>query len=219
MANIIINVAAKIFINFSPINVDMIREEANTIPTTLNYTSGTGQQIPANTVLTYTGGGQTVTLTFPNATTISGTGSANVIIQSTPTSSAVDGAATFTYDQSTITVNIDYNSRPVINDININMANRAFHNFTIAEVEAEFSDIDPDALDAIRVKNDSNGNVTGYLYNTGSVGTPNYVPYVADTWILRADIPKLRYQGLNQNASYFKSNPWEARDVEGNISE
>lgn len=219
MANIIINVAAKIFINFSPINVDMIRGEANTIPTTLNYTSGTGQQIPANTVLTYTGAGQTVTLTFPNATTISGTGSANVIIQSTPTTNAVDGAATFTYDQSTITVNIDYNSRPVINDINVSMANRAVHDFTIAEVEAQFTDVDPDALQDIRVKNDVNGNVIGYEYNIGTVGSPNYQPYVADTWIARVDIPKLRYSALNQNAAYAKSNPWEARDVEGNISQ
>lgn len=219
MPNIIINVAAKIFINFSPINVEMIRGEANTIPTTLYYTNGTGQQIPANTVLTYTGSGQTVTLTFPNATTISGAGNTSVVIQSTPTTNAVDGAATFTYDQSTITVNIDYNSRPVISDINVNMANRATHDFTISEVEAHFTDIDTDALQDIRVKNDSNGNVTGYEFNIGTVGSPNYQPYVADTWILRADIPKLRYRGLNQNAAYAKSNPWEARDIKGNISQ
>lgn len=215
MANIIINVAAKIFINFSPISIDMIREEANTVPTTLNYTSGAGQVIPANTVLTSNSGGQTVTLTFPNTTTISGTGSASVVIQSTPTSGAVDGAFTFTYDQSTITVNIDFNSRPVINDINVTLVNRGVHDFTIAEVEAQFADVDPDALQDIRIKNDANGNVAGYEYNNGS----GYQAYVADTWIPRANIPNLRYSALNQNASYTKSNPWEARDIKGNISQ
>lgn len=190
MANIIINVAAKIFINFSPINVNMIRGESNTIPATLNYTNGTGQQITAGSVLTYTGSGQTVTLTFPNATTISGTGTANVIIQSTPTTNAVDGAATFTYDQSTITVNIDYNSRPVINDINVSIANRTAHDFTIAEVEAQFTDVDPDTLQDIRIKNDANGNVMGYEYNNGS----GYQPYVADTWIRHPSLLPINHQ-------------------------
>lgn len=219
MADIIIQVAAKIFISFSPISVNMIREQANSIPATLNYTLGTGQVIAPNTTLTFTGGGQTVNLNFPTGGTINGTGSIDVIVISTPTATAVDAPATFTFDGSIITVNIDYNSNPVASDINISMDNRTTHDFTISEVELSYFDYDADMLASIRIDNDTNGNVTGYEFNIGTVGSPNYQPYVANTPIVRADIPKLRYVALNQNPAYTKANPWYATDIHGNESQ
>ena len=213
--DLIIGIGAKIYLNFSVINIAMIRGINNTINTTLYYTSGTGQVINAGTVFTYSGNGQTITLTFPNTTTFVGSGNTNIVIESTPTSTAPDLTFNQMYDGSVITINVDYNSNPAINDINIlNIQNRYYHDFTIFEVETQYSDFDGDSLNAIRI----NGNVINYYYNQGTVSVPNYQPYISGTWISRANIPKLRYQAPNQDGVYTQTNQWEARDSITSIS-
>lgn len=213
--DIIVNVLTKSLIDFTPLNINMLRGVSNNINSVLSYTNGTGQVILPGTSVNLTGiSGQTISMIFTNGVTFQGSGSINVVINSTPTNTAINGTAIGVFDSSNITVNVTYNSSPVINDVNLNLNNRGTRNFTIAELENQFMDVDSDSMDAVRVED----NVVGYFYNNGTIGSPNYQPYVASTWILRADIPKLRYTALNQNSAYTKSNIWRARDSFGNTS-
>lgn len=215
MADIIINVAAKIFINFSPVTVNLIRNENNTVPTTLNYSSGTGQTMTAGEVLYTVGTPGTpgfLQVVSVNNITLSGTGSISINVISFPTSTQSNQTVNFTFDGSTVTLNLTYNSRPVVSDVNINLANRGTHNFTTAEFLSSYTDFDADAMVEMR----ATGIVTGYEYDVNGVN--NYVPYVSGTWIPVNNIARLRFKAANQNAAYVQSNPWFAKDAQGNIS-
>jgi len=217
MANIIINIAAKIFINFSPMTVSLIRDEDNVItPVVLNYTSGTGQIMTAGQIL-YTVGtaGQVgyLRVTVNTTTTLSGSGSVNLTVSSHPSATQANQTVTFTYDQSTVTLNLTYNSLPVTSDVNINIANRVTRNFTTSEFLTAYTDFDADVMTEMM----ATGNMTGYEYDVN--GTNNYVPYTSGTWIPVNNIARLRFVAANQNAAYTQSNPWFAKDAKGNISE
>lgn len=215
MANIVINVAAKIFINFSPMTVSLIREESNTAVVNLNYTSGTGQTMTAGQIL-YTVGTQGnpgyLEVRVNNNTTLSGSGTIPLTVSSFPTATQANQTVTFQFDQSTITLNLTYNSRPVTSDVTISMANRATRGFTTAEFLAAYTDFDTNAMTEMKAE----GNMTGYEYDAN--GTNNFAPYVSGTWIPVNNISRLRYVALNQNAAYNKTNPWYAKDSQGNIS-
>lgn len=216
MANIIFNVAAKVFLNFSPMTVNLIREQDNNVPTTLNYSSGIGQVMTAGQVLYLVGtAGQPgyLEVRVTTTTTLTGTGTVPLTVLSHPTSTQANQTVTFDFDQSTITLNLTYNSKPVTADVNISITNRGVHDFTTAEFLAAYTDFDSDAM--IEMK--ANGTMTGYEYDIN--GTNNYVPYVADTWIPVNNITRLRFTGANQNAAYTQSNPWFAKDAQGNISQ
>lgn len=216
MSNIIINVAAKDFINFSPASATLIREQNNSVPTTLNYSNGTGQTMTAGQVL-YTVGTSGVPgfleVVVVNAVTLNGSGSINLTVNSLPTSTQANQTINPTFDQSTITINLVYNSKPVTSDINISVPNRGTHDFTTAEFVASYSDFDGDALTEIMAQ----GTTTGYEYDLN--GTNNYIPYVAGTWIPINNVTRLRFKAANQNAAYNQSNPWFAKDAQGNISQ
>lgn len=215
MGNIIFNVAGKIFLNFSPISASLIREEDNTVPVTLNYTSGTGQTMTAGQVL-YTVGtaGQPgyLEVRVNTTTTLTGSGSVALTVYSHPTATQANQSVPFVFDESTITLNLTYNSKPVTSDVNISIANRATHDFTTAEFLAAYTDFDTDAM----VEMMATGTLTGYEYDVN--GTNNYVPYTGG-WIPVNNIARLRYKGADQNAAYTQSNPWFAKDAQGNISE
>jgi hypothetical protein len=215
MGLIIINAAAKIFLAFSPISANLIREEDNTVPVTLNYTNGTGQTMTAGQVLYITGtSGQPgyLEVRVVTATTLTGTGSVSLTVLSHPTATQADQAVNFDFDQSTITLNLDYNSKPATSDVTVNLANRAVHDFTTAEFLAAYTDFDTDAMTEMM----ATGTLTGYEYDVN--GTNNYVPYTG-TWIPVNNIARLRYTAADQNAAYTQSNPWFAKDAQGNISE
>lgn len=215
MSNIVINVAAKEFINFSPVTVTLIREQSNSVPTTLNYSNGTGQTMTAGQVLYTVGTSGTpgyLQVVVANAVTLNGSGTINIVVNSLPTATQANQTISPTFDQSTITINLVYNSKPVTSDVNISLANRGTHGFTTAEFVASYTDFDGDGLAEIM----ATGNVDGYEYDT--TGSGNWQPYVAGTWIAVNNIVRLRYVALNQNAAYTKSNPWYAKDSQGNIS-
>ena len=215
MANIIINVAAKVFISFAPMTVNLIRNQANNVPVSLNYTNGTGQTMTANQVL-YTVG----TINQPgylevrvnSATTINNSGSVPLTVYSYPTATQANQTVTFDFDGSTITLNLIYNSLPVTSDVVISIPNRGTHDFTSQEFVNSYTDFDSDALAEIKTETP----ITGFLYDLN--GTNNYVPYAAGTWIPVNNITRLRFQGANQNPAYQQLTPWFAKDVNGNIS-
>lgn len=216
MANIIFNVAAKIFLEFSPISVALIREHDNTKPVTLNYSSGTGQTMTAGQVLYTTGtAGQPgyLEVRVNSNTTLTGTGTVALTVYSHPTSTQAAQSVQFNFDQSPITLNLTYNSVPTNSDINLNLANRATRNFQVSDFTSAFSDFDGDALAEVRAV----GTVTGYEYD--STGSGTYVPYVSGTWIAINLVTRLRFKAPDQNNSYVQSNQWFAKDSQGNVSE
>lgn len=216
MANIVINIAAKVFLNFSPMSVSFIRDIDSSKPLTLNYTNGTGQTMTAGQVL-YTVGtsGQPgfLRVTVNSATTLTGTGSVALTVASHPTATQTNQSVPFTFDGSNITLNVTYNSNPVTSDVTISMTNRATRPFTTAEFLAAYTDFDTDAMTEMM----ATGTMTGYQYDVN--GTNTWIAYVAGTWIPVNNIARLRYVALDQDAAYNKSNPWFAKDSQGNISQ
>jgi hypothetical protein len=215
MSNIIFNVAVKQFINFSPVTVTLIREQTNSVPTTLNYSNGTGQTMTAGQVLYSVGTSGTlgfIEVVVQSSVTLNGSGTINIVVNSYPTATQTNQTITPVFDQSNITINLVYNSKPVTSNVNISLENRGTHSFTTTEFVNSYTDYDSDALSAIM----ATGDVTGYQYDIN--GTNNWVAYTAGTWIPVSNITRLRYVALDQNDAYTKSNPWFAKDSQGNIS-
>ena len=216
MANIVFNVAGKVFLNFSPISAHLIREKSNTVPVTLNYTNGTGQTMTAGQVL-YTSGisGQLgfLEVVVNSTTTLTGTGSVPLTVNSKPTATQANQNVPFDFDQSTITLNLTYNSIPQNTDINLTTANRTEYVFKVTDFTNHFSDFDGDSLAEVMAM----GTMTGYLYDVN--GTNNFLPYAPGTWIPINNVVRLKFKPADQNAAYSQSNPWFAKDSQGNISE
>ena len=215
MANIIINVGAKQYINFSPVSVQMIRAESNTVTATLSYTNGTGQLLSTGQVL-YTVGtiGQPgyYKVSVSTGVTVTGSGSIPISIDAYPSSSIIDGSLTFQYDTSMVTLNIDYNSRPQSQDLPISMENRQVRPFTVAEFVSQYTDFDTDTYSEIKI----DGNTTGYQIDLAGNGT--FVPYVSGSWIPILNVANLRYTGQDQNTAYQKINSFKVKDDKGNES-
>lgn len=216
MADIIFNVAAKIFLNFTPITLALIREKDNIKPTSLLYSNGTGQIMTTGQALYVTGNaGQPgyLELRVNTTTTLNGTGSVPVTVYSHPTSTQANQTVPILFDESTITLNLTYNSIPTNQDIFLDLDNRAIYNFTIADFTNKFNDVDGDTLAEIM----TSGTVNNYEYDTTGTGT--YTPYVSGTWIPVSFIPRLRFKSPDQNQAHNQTNPWFAKDSQGNISE
>jgi hypothetical protein len=215
MANIVFNVAGKIFLNFSPMTVSLIRSTDNTKPVSLNYSSGTGQTMTSGQVLYITGtAGQPgyLEVKVNTATTLTGTGSVPLTVYSHPTSTQINQTIPMTFDQSPITLNLTYNSIPTTSDIDLNIVNRGEYNFQVSDFTTHFNDFDGDTLIEVM----ANGIMTGYEYDVN--GTNNYVPYVAGTWIPINQVTRLRFKAADQNVAYVQTNPWQGKDSQGNIS-
>lgn len=208
-ANIVVNVAAKIFISLSPVTVALIRSISNNKIATVNYTNGNGQTLTAGQVLHNTGTIGTpgyLKITVQNASTLTGTGSFTIVVDSLPTATQANQTVQYTIDGSTGSVNLTYNSNPVTDDVIVGLANRATHTFTTAEFLAKYTDFDSDAM----VEMKAEGNVSNYLYNGA--------PYVSGTWIPVNNIAQLSYVGANIDTTYQQITPWFAKDSQGNIS-
>ena len=215
MANIIITVAAKIFIDFLPTSLTLIRDENNSENITVDYNNGTGQVLTAGQELYVSGTpGQPgyIQILVQTPTIIDGSGTIELVVNSYPTSTVPDEQLVFQYDQSNITLNIDYNSRPENSDVNITLVNRGTHEFTTAEFVNQFTDYDVDTLSEIQI----NGVTTGYEYDLNN--TNNYIPLVSGTWIPVNNIANIRYIALNQNPMYVNTNNYKVKDTNGLIS-
>ena len=209
MANIIFNVAAKVFIQFTPTNINLTREVQNDITATISYTQGLGQTLTAGQVLYTVGTVGTsgyLQITAAGNTTISGSGSFTVNISSIPTSTVADGSVTFQIDGSNVVININYQSRPETEDIYKSIDNRSTYQFTTSDFTTAFSDFDSDTLIEVMADN----NVVNYEYQGN--------PYVAGTWIPLANIGQLEYTGADQNNAYVQTTPWYGKDSTGMVS-
>lgn len=217
MPDINITVAPKIFISFTSQTVELIRNEFNSKNLIINYSSGTGQNIPTGTVLNFGTSGQPnfTQLTFTNGTTFNGSGTVNAVLTSTPGSTVVDQPATFTIDGSTLTINLDYNSRPVVQTFNIASDFAQTKTFTLNDFtdtdKGNYQDFDGDNLSEVMIL----GTLTDYYYPNTSTALQ------ANTWIPIANINsgQLTFKGsTSQTAGYNKSNPYQVKDSKGNIS-
>ena len=209
ISQIIINVAAKIFLVFSTPTVSLIREISNTKTAIINYTNGTGQNIPSGTILVNQGAvGQPGYLKITTTALVNANSSGTIPIQvvSTPTATQANQTVNYTIDGSVGNINLVYNSKPQNTDIVINLPHQGSHTFTTAEFVSHYTDFDLDNLTEIKAETP----VDGYLYN-GS-------PYVAGTWIPVNNANLLTYNATTQTTAYSKVTPWFAKDSQGNIS-
>ena len=215
MANININIAAKVFLSFTPVSVELIRNEANSLTKTLTYSNGTGQTLALGEVL-YTigtpGSAGYLKVSSIAANTLNGSGNFTIRIDSFPMFNAIDGDVIFQYDGSDIRLIMDYNSRPVSEDINISLVNRGTHVFTTAEFVNAYTDYDSDSLSEIQV----NGTTTGYEYDINNTNT--WVAYASGTWIPVNNVTRLRFKAADQNTAYISTNPYKVKDNFGLVS-
>lgn len=208
-SSIIINVAAKVFLVFNTPTVALIRSVPNSVPSTIGFINGTGQNMANGHVLVNQGTvGQPGYLKVMTTaqTTLSGTGVIPVIVESVPTASQANQTVSYTFDGSTGNINLTYNSNPATQDVIVDLDNRDIHTFTTQEFLTKYTDFDGDTMTEMR----ATGNVSNYLFNG--------VPYVSGTWIPVNNIDHLSYTGANQNAAYQQITPWSAKDAQGNIS-
>ena len=215
MANINFTVDAKIFINFAPMSTLLIREQNNVKNVTLNYSSGTGQQMTAGQVLYLSGiVGQVgyIEVKVDTATTIIGTGFIPLIVSSYPNTGQTNQTVTFDFDESPITLDLQYNSIPLTSNVNLTLLNRTNHDFIATDFTDEFTGFDGNTLSEVRV----DGSTINYEYDIN--GTNNYTSYISGTWIPINNVTRLRFVSPDDNDSYDQSNPWFAKDSQGNIS-
>ena len=215
MANININIGAKQFLSFTPVSIELIRNETNSITKTLNYSNGTGQVVTAGQVLYMIGNPSTAGYMKISTTTghvFGANGSISILIESFPTSTVADGTVVFQFDQSDITLNIDYNSRPEATDLNLTIQNRAIRPFTTAEFVNLYTDYDADSYTELQV----NGTTTGYEYDVNNTGT--WVAYTSGTWVPINNVARLRFKAADQNTAYFQTNPYTVKDSFGLVS-
>lgn len=210
MALIKIRVAGIIAIVFTEVYTNFIREENETKTLPLSYTNGSGQTLIAGQELYSIGTMGTLgylSVKVANNTTILGSGTFDIDITSYANSTQPDGFITFTYDTSTIKINIDYRSKPIIEDFNIVAQNREVRPFSFIDFESHFTDFDGDSLSEVMIE----GDVTGYEFYE--------VPYIAGTWVSIGDINSLTYSPDNTDVYYEKINNWVAKDSSGYISQ
>lgn len=207
MALLRIQVASKEFIEFTPINLNFIREEDVSVNSSIPYTNGSGQEMLNGDVLYETGTEGVfgfIRVKANGATTLGASGNLPITIEHYPSAIQAANALSFTYDGSTIIINLTYNSRPVAEDVIIPLANRGVKTFSAADFDYSDSDLDPITEIALF------GAVDGYEFN-GAL-------YIAGTWIPVGDLNLLTYVALDQDGAYNKDVTWKAKDINGNIS-
>lgn len=207
MALLRIQVASKEFIEFTPINLNFIREDDVSVNTSIPYTNGSGQEILNGDVLYETGAEGVVgfiRVKANGATTLGASGNLPITIEHYPSETQAVNALSFTYDGSTIIINLTYNSLPVAQDVIIPLANRGVKTFSAADFD--YSDDDSDPITEIALF----GAVDGYEFN-GAL-------YISGTWIPVGDLNLLTYVALDQDGAYNKDVTWKVKDINGNIS-
>lgn len=209
ISSIIINVAAKVFLSFSTPTVALIREVSNTKTSTIDYTSGTGQNMPNGHVFVSQGtAGQPgyLRITSTSQVTLNGIGTIPIQVVSIPTAVQQNQTVMYTFDGSNGGVSLTYNSNPTTTDIIVDLPNRGSHTFSSNEFISHFNDYDGDTLVEFRAMSP----VTGMKLNG--------VNYIAGIWIPVNNATLLTFEGANQNAAYQQLTPWQGKDSQGNVS-
>ena len=213
LANLTINVAAKIIPIFAPVSVDLIRGVSNQKTATVSYTNGNNQTLTTGQTL-YTIGtsGQPGYIrAYVQSTVVLGSaGTFNIVISSIPyaTVSGNPSSVNYTIDSGVGVINFAYSSAPVVQDINLSTDYNEpiFFNPTI--FTSKFTDLDNDVTQ-VRSMADPDA-LLGYKLNG--------LDYTG-TWINIADTSNLAYypDPALTNA-HSKKNRWQAKDSKGNES-
>lgn len=205
-------IAGKVSIVFGKSFIEFIRNQTSTKPLDVTYSNATGQSIVANQILyTYLNPSVDGYIEIKSLTNqvLNGSGVLNLSMTHRVSNTQSQQYLDFYYDSSLINVDVNYNSKPVADDITKDILNRQTYVFKSSDFVNAYNDYDNDALDKVSIY----GNVTGYQVNS--------IQYVAGDWISLSDIDAglFQYVSLNQDSYYEKDNIWKAMDINGNISE
>lgn len=212
MANININIAEKLLINFSPVFATLLRDNIDVQNLNLNYSNGSGQQMATDEILYLSGIPNIlnfIQVKVVSATTLSGSGSIPIELSSYPNNTQQDQTVQSTYDGSVITYNLSYNTRPLVANHGFTIDNRSTKNFASNDFNSKFTGFDGNTLAEVAII----GNVDNYFYDTN--GNNNYVPYVSGAWIPVNDLYKLKFVAPDQNNYYVQTGSWTAKDSDG----
>lgn len=216
-ATLTINVAEKIIPNFAPVTIALIRGISNTKTASVAYTNGNGQTLTAGQTLYTTGTvGQPgyIRAYVQNSTVLSSSGTFNIVVTSIPhnTLGGNPAAITYTIDSGVGTINFTYSSIPTNETFTENTDYLDPIFFTPSMFTAHMADLDGDESQVRILPITSAGiaeSLTGYKLN-GS----NYT----GSWIDITDLGNLEFHPENIIAGYNKTNKWEVKDSQGNIS-
>lgn len=205
-------VLGKNYTSFDSTNITFLRNVQSTKSLSIPYNNGNGYIVADGAVL-YTQGtsGQEgyFKVTASGTQTINGTGSLNVLITHYPSATQANQSKSFVIDGSTVFINILYNSKPVNNDLDIEVNNREHKIITMAMFDGYWSDYDNDSLSFITI------------YNSNSNLQFNGTSYISGTPIAVSDIQagKLKYIGSDTDLAYNDDFGYTVTDSNGNTSD
>lgn len=206
-----IRVAEKIYVVFSTESVNFLRGSQAVKEVVYSFSNGIGQTIAAGEVF-YTSGtdGSSNYLQVKSAAayTLNGAGNISLSVTHYPLANATNKSINFDIAGTNVTLAIAYNSAPVVQEIVINTGNRTPYIFTSDDFLDYISDVDNDTITDIQLI----GDLTGYTLNDQKP--------VSGVWISIDDIDSglLKYTPLDQDAAYEKTVDYNARDINGNVS-
>lgn len=214
LANLTINVAAKIIPNFAPVTVEVVRGISNQKTVTVSYTNGNNQTLTSGQTL-YTVGtaGQPgyIRAYVQNTVVLSSSGGTfNVVLVTIPyaTVSGNPASVSYTIDSGVGVINLSYSSAPVVINIDLSTDHNEPIFFTPTMFTSKFTDLDSDVTQ-VRAMADPDA-LVGYKLNG--------VDYTG-TWINIADTANLVfYPDVAITNAYTKQNRWQAKDSKGNES-
>jgi hypothetical protein len=204
-------VKAKIKTNFTSTEILFLRETQTAKPHQVPYTDGNGFIVADGSVL-YTQGidGQIgyMDIAIDGDQTITGTGDLNLLIKRYPSDMQASEVRTVTVDGSDFDITFLYNSRPINNDVDIEVDNRTPRVVLLSDFNGYWSDYDNDSLAYITV------------YNADANLLFNDIAYVNGTPISVADITagKLKYVPDDVDNQYNDDYQWTVTDSNGNES-
>lgn len=205
-------VKAKLKTNFTDTTISFLRAVQTVKPHQVPYTAGNGfQVVNGNNLLTEGINNQIgyLNISINGDQTITGSGNLNLLVTRYPSSTQATEVRVLNIDGSSFNLNFLYNSRPVIQDMEIEVDNRTDRVVTLADFTGHWSDFDGDNIGFITIYNSDNN----LLFNN--------VVYVSGTPISATDISlgKLKYTPDDVDNQYNDDYDYTITDTQGNVSE
>lgn len=205
-------VKAKLKTNFTDTTISFLRAIQTVKPHQVPYTAGNGfQVVNGNNLLTEGINNQIgyLNISINGDQTITGSGNLNLLVTRYPSSTQAPEVRVLNIDGSSFNLNFLYNSRPVIQDMEIEVDNRTDRVVTLADFTGHWSDFDGDNIGFITIYNSDNN----LLFNN--------VVYVSGTPISATDISlgKLKYTPDDVDNQYNDDYDYTITDTQGNVSE
>ena len=204
-------VKAKLKTNFTDTTISFLRAIQTVKPHQVPYTAGNGfQVVNGNNLLTEGINNQIgyLNISINGDQTITGSGNLNLLVTRYPSSTQAPEVRVLNIDGSSFNLNFLYNSRPVIQDVEIEVDNRTDRVVTLADFTGHWFDFDGDNIGFITIYNSDNN----LLFNN--------VVYVSGTPISATDISlgKLKYTPDDVDNQYNDDYDYTITDTQGNVS-